>query len=410
MSEINFSLLQPVDVGALTQQGFATGMALVKHVQTQGALKSYLANPNDPNAYSALAALDPQAAQAIQRQEALRRQEEARVAEQQRRQSIGAQYASGDTAGARTAAIGAGDFDLVEQFGKLDDDSRKRSVSFWTAAAPLAYKLRQIADPQQRKQLFEAAKPQLLAQGADEATLSQFDPTNDTALDAVITTGQKVSDLIDQGKITWHQQGEQPSFATDSMGRPIGTQNPYAGGGASPAPSPAPAAASAVGNVLSAGGLPSAVVSGFLGNFYAEGGYGGASGDGGSASGIAQWRGERQQNFARVIGKPVTQAAPEDQAKFVLWEMQNPEAAGMTVAQRDAILAARSPAEAADLIDRFYERSSGEHRSKRVEAATRHAASGMNESQIRAMASAAIAKGADPAAVKARAKSMGIDL
>ena len=75
--------------------------------------------------------------------------------------------------------------------------------------------------------------------------------------------------------------------------------------------------------------MPAHVVAGFLGNFEAEGGYSGAKGDGGTAAGIAQWRGERQANFERVVGKPVSQASPEEQARFVLWEMQNPEAAGM---------------------------------------------------------------------------------
>jgi hypothetical protein len=59
MSEINFSLLNPVDVGALTQQGFATGAAIVKHVQTQNALHNFVSNPDDPQAYNALAAFDP---------------------------------------------------------------------------------------------------------------------------------------------------------------------------------------------------------------------------------------------------------------------------------------------------------------------------------------------------------------
>ena len=38
MSEINWSILQPVDTGAQVQQGFATGMALVKGQQTKAAL------------------------------------------------------------------------------------------------------------------------------------------------------------------------------------------------------------------------------------------------------------------------------------------------------------------------------------------------------------------------------------
>lgn len=133
-------------------------------------------------------------------------------------------------------------------------------------------------------------------------------------------------------------------------------------------------AQSSVASTLQASGMSAPVVAGFLGNFHVEGGYGGAKGDGGSAAGIAQWRGERQTNFERVIGKPVERATIADQAKFVAWEMQNPKAAGMTVAQRDAILNARTPEEAARLIDKHYERSSGAHTDRRV-AAARSAAS-----------------------------------
>jgi hypothetical protein len=129
-------------------------------------------------------------------------------------------------------------------------------------------------------------------------------------------------------------------------------------------------AMSTVASTLSSSGLPAPVVAGFMGNFHAEGGYEGAQGDGGSASGIAQWRGERAANFQRVIGKPVTEASHEEQAKFVAWEMQHPEDAGMTVKQRDAILAAKTPAQAAALIDKFYERSNGRDRNVRMSAAS----------------------------------------
>jgi hypothetical protein len=124
-----------------------------------------------------------------------------------------------------------------------------------------------------------------------------------------------------------------------------------------------------VASTLASAGIPKHVVAGFLGNFHVEGGYEGAPGDGGTASGIAQWHPDRQANFQRVIGKPVTEASPAEQARFVAWEMQNPEAAGMTVAQRDAILNSKTAAQAAALIDQYYERSSGEHRTKRMAAA-----------------------------------------
>ena len=147
----------------------------------------------------------------------------------------------------------------------------------------------------------------------------------------------------------------------------------YLPGGAAPEGGDAPVvvagARGGVATELAGAGYSAAVVAGFLGNFEVEGGYGGALGDNGTASGIAQWRHDRRENFRRQFGKEPHQATHAEQAKFVVWEMNNPGAAGMTVAQRDAILAARTPEEAAELIDRHYERSSGAHRARRAEHA-----------------------------------------
>jgi hypothetical protein len=56
--------------------------------------------------------------------------------------------------------------------------------------------------------------------------------------------------------------------------------------------------------------------------------------------------------------------------------MQHPEAAGMTVAQRDAILNAKTAPQAAALIDQYYERSSGRDRQVRMSAASAFASGG----------------------------------
>jgi hypothetical protein len=238
MPEINFNILQPVDVGALTQQGFSTGMAMVKQVQTKNALRAYLDNPDDPQAYNALAAFDPVAAATIQTQQMSRRKMALETAQLNARRAAGTQAAGGDVQGGMATALTAGDTDFADALSKLDDNKKKQAADFWSKAGPVAYQLKQTRDPAARQALWAQAKPILAQTGADPALLEKFDPTNDAQLEAAIVTSQKVSDLIDQGKIVWHQQGEQPSFATDSLGRPIGTQNPYAGGGAAPAPTP----------------------------------------------------------------------------------------------------------------------------------------------------------------------------
>lgn len=248
MGDINFALLQPVDTGAQVLQGFNTGMAMVKQVQTRSALSSYLQNPDDPQAYNALAYYDPFSAATIQNQRLQQRKVMLDDQDRQRQRTLGGMAASGDAAGARTAALQAGDLDLASKFGELGDADRKRAAEFWKDAGPVAYRLKQTKDPAERQALWAQARPILEANGAEASLLDKFDPTNDTQLDAAITTSQTVEQLIEQGKITWHQQGEQPSFATDSMGRPVGTQNPYANGGASPPPASTGGSADARGN------------------------------------------------------------------------------------------------------------------------------------------------------------------
>lgn len=179
--------------------------------------------------------------------------------------------------------------------------------------------------------------------------------------------------------------GSQISDALENRENLVIAEEIVHGGGAPPLPGAAPQQMQVVGRaapvaaVLQRAGYAAPVVAGFLGNFEVEGGYGGARGDGGSASGIAQWRNERRANFKRKFGKEPHEATAAEQAQFVVWEMQNPRDAGMTVAQRDAILAARTPEEAAALIDQHYERSSGEHRSRRQEAARNYHGGTVNE-------------------------------
>lgn len=124
---------------------------------------------------------------------------------------------------------------------------------------------------------------------------------------------------------------------------------------------------------LSSGGLSAPVVAGFLGNAEYEAGFdSNRVGDNGSAFGHMQWRKERVDNFKRIIGKDPKGSSVEDATKFILWEMQNPEAAGMTVEQRDQILNATTAEQAAELIDKFYERSDGKSRSERKAAAAKY--------------------------------------
>ena len=87
-------------------------------------------------------------------------------------------------------------------------------------------------------------------------------------------------------------------------------------------------------------------------------------GDGGAGYGIAQWHGSRQRDFQRIMGKPLKGSSLEDQLKFVQWELTHSEKrAGARL--KDA----KTAAEAAAIVDQYYERSSGIHRDKRIKLA-----------------------------------------
>lgn len=382
------------------------------------ALGGGLVEPTDPayqerkrRAIGALAMYAPQqlaAIEGIQR----KRTEDLLAAQDRQRQTVLGELYTKDPEGAVEEATQAGDFDLAKTFRAMSKEDREATGNRLKAAAPVAYQLGKIPYEQRRAALAQQA-PILEVAGWTRELIDNFDPT-DEALGGLVSTAMTVKDMIERdtpkpinlqpgaGYYERNPDGTvveriRPNTGGVDFGTPVGAAHPAEG---------------EVAATLSAS-LPAPVVAGFLGNFHAEGGYGGASGDGGSASGIAQWRGERQANFQRVLGKPVSQATPQEQAKFVLWEMQNPEAAGMTIGQRDAILAARTPGEAAALIDQHYERSSGEHRQRRVAAAEQRGAGGGNApaaSDMRRMAQEAIAAGADPAKVKQRAAEMGVQL
>lgn len=139
-----------------------------------------------------------------------------------------------------------------------------------------------------------------------------------------------------------------------------------------------------VATAFQSGGLSAPVVAGFLGNFHVEGGYNGSQGDGGSAGGIAQWRGSRREAFIKRNGVDPVSAPADVQAKHVMWELMTPEGrkvAGISDADAAKILSAKTPEEAATLIDRHFERSSGQHTSQRVSAANA-AAMAINDAAI----------------------------
>lgn len=106
---------------------------------------------------------------------------------------------------------------------------------------------------------------------------------------------------------------------------------------------------------------------GIVGNLQAESGASlrtDAVGDGGKAYGIAQWHPPRQENFRKAFGKDIRRSTFEEQLKFIQWELENTEkVAGQY------LKSAKTAEEAAWLFDQYYERSSGQHRQRRIDNA-----------------------------------------
>jgi hypothetical protein len=74
----------------------------------------------------------------------------------------------------------------------------------------------------------------------------------------------------------------------------------------------------------------------------------------GGAYGIAQWRGSRKRDFEEEMGIPLKGSSLLDQLKFVQHELNNKESkAG------DLLKQATTAAKAAEIVDKFYERSGG---------------------------------------------------
>lgn len=114
-------------------------------------------------------------------------------------------------------------------------------------------------------------------------------------------------------------------------------------------------------------GWTPAQAAGIVGNLQAESGSNLAIdsvGDGGRAYGIAQWHPDRQANFEKFAGKPIDQSTFEEQLGFVQWEFENTESAAAA-----KIKNTNTAADAAWAVDKYYERSSGAHRDKRMDNA-----------------------------------------
>lgn len=98
---------------------------------------------------------------------------------------------------------------------------------------------------------------------------------------------------------------------------------------------------------------------GVAGNIWVESGFNPqAIGDKGKAYGIAQWHPDRRR------GINMLNTTYEDQVTHLINELKGPEIKALS-----ALKSTNTPAQAAAIVDKLYERSSGEHRKARQDKA-----------------------------------------
>lgn len=173
----------------LYAQGHAIGRKLKQQKVTDNALAKY-ASGDTTGGVNELLTVDPDAAFGLQDRT---RENDAFT----RRQTIGAQAAGGDIAGGRKAALEAGDFDLVDSLGKLDQE--QRTVAQQQAGTLAAVGIRLLDTPvEQRGPAILSLKDSLIARGFQPEQIDAVaaDPS-DANLNAIIGQAMTVKDAID---------------------------------------------------------------------------------------------------------------------------------------------------------------------------------------------------------------------
>ena len=89
---------------------------------------------------------------------------------------------------------------------------------------------------------------------------------------------------------------------------------------------------------------------------------------GGDSYGLAQWRGSRLKDLEKFAGKPYNQTSVKEQLNFIQHELMTSESKSAKFLKE-----AKTPEDAADVFNRYYERSADKDSSKRIKIAQQYA-------------------------------------
>lgn len=208
---IDWSLIgQPVDIGAHFREGYEHGQQERRQREAQGALAALVRDPTNVEAQNALASFDTgYATQLIgQRGEAAHKQQ------------IGRILTNPDLNASRQEAREMGDVDLLKQIDGLEANHKKQLSDMYKAAAPIAYQALKLPY-EQRKAYIESVRPELSASGWTDELLNNFDPT-DEGLTAVVHSNMTVEQAMGRDKVDYKEVGPGARLVPfDSTGRPM---------------------------------------------------------------------------------------------------------------------------------------------------------------------------------------------
>lgn len=140
-----------------------------------------------------------------------------------RRATLGAQVATGDTAGAQGAALKAGDFDTAAAIDKMSESDRAEADERADTIAAIAQKLRASVPYEQRKAALASLAPSLLQRGFTQAQIDGFlnaDPT-DANLEAAVGSAMSLKEALEAAKPKLRTVGDGGVVFDDAKGAPV---------------------------------------------------------------------------------------------------------------------------------------------------------------------------------------------
>jgi hypothetical protein len=133
-------------------------------------------------------------------------------------------------------ALTAGDTDFADALSKLDDNKKKQLADMYKGAAPFAYQALKLPY-EQRKNYVQQISPQLEAAGWTPDKIAGFDPT-DANLGAIVQGNMSLEQAMARDKVDYKEViGGARLVPFDSSGRPLTHDNgetPASSGGSAP--------------------------------------------------------------------------------------------------------------------------------------------------------------------------------